>query len=197
MDKPNVEEKVLIERCQQGDLEAFDRLVDKYASWVYQIAFRMTSNREDADDIAQEAFIRAFSAIGKFKQQSAFSTWLYRIAVNVCQDELKRRKRAPQPMSTLQADDDSEDLTDQIAADQSSDPAEIVEAKERQRAVQQAIDSLPEHHRIVIILRDLQGLSYEEIAQVLGGRVGTVKSRINRARLALREKLEPDMELFR
>ena len=192
-----MEENTLIERCQQGDLKAFDRLVDKYASWVYQIAFRMTNDRDDADDIAQEAFIRAFSAISKFKQRSSFSTWLYRIAVNVCHDELKRRKRAPQPMSALQSEDDSEDPIAQLAANESSDPAEIVEARERQRAVQQAIGSLPEHYRMVLILRDLQGLSYEEIAQVVGDRVGTVKSRINRARLALREKLEPNMELFR
>jgi RNA polymerase sigma-70 factor (ECF subfamily) len=186
-------ETALIERCQQGDAAAFDALVQQYSSWVYNLAYRLTGNPDDAEDVAQEAFVRVFKAIRRYRRSAAFSTWLYRVVTNVCLDELKRRGRRPVPMS--QSGDADSDPPE--AADPMADPAEIAERRERQAVIQRAIASLPRQQRAVLVLCDVQGMSYEEAAEVLGAKVGTVKSRLNRARLALKARLEPVMELVR
>jgi len=187
------QEAALIERCQRGDVGAFDALVARYSSWVYHLAYRMTGDPDDAEDVAQEAFVRVFKAIRRYRRGAAFSTWLYRVVMNACLDELKRRQRRPVPLSAVV----EPDAPPPEQADPSADPLAIAQQRERQAAIRRAIASLPAHHRAVLVLCDLQGMSYEEAAQVIGARVGTVKSRLNRARLALKDRLEPVMELVR
>jgi len=186
-------ENVLIERCQRGDTLAFDRLVERHGQWVYNLAYRMIGDRDEACDIAQEALVRAFAAIKRFRRGSSFSTWLYRVTTNVCLDEIKRRQRRPPPASSL--------ITDEAIPADAPDPApgveERVQRRERHEVVHRAIASLPVHHRLPLVLYELQGCSYEEIATITGANVGTVKSRLNRARLALKEALQPHLELLR
>jgi len=134
-----------------------------------------------------------FKAIRRYRRGAAFSTWLYRVVMNACLDELKRRQRRPVPLSAVV----EPDAHPPEQADPSADPLAIAQQRERQAAIRRAIASLPAHHRAVLVLCDLQGMSYEEAAQVIGARVGTVKSRLNRARLALKDRLEPVMELVR
>lgn len=187
------ETSALISRCQQGDLEAFDRLMELHQSRIYNLAFRMTGSREDAYDITQDTFLRAYNALPRFRGESSFSTWIYRIGCNICLDEIKRRSRQKVRVisSTVQTEAGGEeyDLIDRTG-DSSSDPQEIYEQRERQRLIQKTIATLPEHHRSVVVLCDLQGEPYEEIAQILGISIGTVKSRLNRARLTLKSRLE-------
>jgi RNA polymerase sigma-70 factor (ECF subfamily) len=192
----------LVARAKQGDRAAFDLLVERYTPRVFNLALRITGSREDAEDCVQEAFVRAFTALQRFRGEAAFSTWLYRVALNVANDESRRLKNRPLRASELSGADPDDPAPDLDRFARSSDPGEhdpeeaAVES-ERRRVVLGAIRSLPEHHRTVIVLYDLQGLSYEEIGQVLGARVGTIKSRLSRARLALKERLEPHLELLR
>lgn len=186
-------EALLIERCQQGDTVAFDRLVEQHGQWVYNLAYRMIGDRDEAEDVAQEAFVRAFTAIKGFRRGSSFSTWLYRVAANVCLDEIKRRRRRPAPASALMSDDDQPP----DPPDPAPDAAAQVEAAERRELVRRAIAALPAHHRLPLVLYDLQGCSYDEIAGIMKTNIGTVKSRLNRARLALKQALEPHLELLR
>lgn len=190
-------EQALIERCQRGDKQAFDALLARYETQVYNLAYRLMGNPDDARDLAQEAFLRMYKALPHFRGGSAFATWLYRIVTNLCLDEMKKRRRRPQLVDEPIGEDDenAEPLVERIA-DEKASPDEVALSHERQRLVQAAISSLRRHHRAVLVLYDLQGCSYSEIADVLKVSVGTVKSRLNRARLALKEKLEPYRELF-
>lgn len=188
-------EEELVRRFQHGDDRAFDRLVETCSPRVYNLAYRLVGNADDAQDLAQEAFVRVYHALPKFKWESAFSTWLYRIVSNACYDELKRRRRRPSTMTDItpegyDGESPAELLTDGATA------ADPVLQRERQQAVQQAITQLPEPFRLVLVLYDLRGLSYQEIADVLQQNMGTVKSRLNRARGLLREKLGAQRELF-
>ncbi|MBI3947474.1 MAG: sigma-70 family RNA polymerase sigma factor [Armatimonadetes bacterium] len=189
------DDAVLIARSKQGDREAFDRLIERYSTQIYNFAYRMSGNREDAEDIYQDAFIHAFNGIKNFRSDAAFSTWLYRIVRNVYLDEQKRR-RSRQFISleeSIETDDGS------IARDVQDDgptPDEIAEQNQRRRAVRQAIALLPDRQREIIILYELQQCTYEEIADVLQINVGTVKSRLNRARRSLRDRLLAFKELF-
>lgn len=198
----------LVARARQGDREAFDGLVELYTPQVYNLALRITGSREEAEDCAQEAFLRAFSALRGFRGEAAFSTWLYRVAVNVANDAVKRRARQLavelRPLSASElagsgSEDDPPELGDLARRDGTppNPPEQAVLQQQRRRAVLQAIRSLPEKHRTVIILHDIQDLSYDQIALVTKTRVGTVKSRLNRARLALKDLLVPQMELLR
>jgi len=191
-------EDLLIQRCQGGDTTAFDRLVERHGQWVYNLAYRLVGDRDEAQDLAQEAFVRAFVAIRKFRRGSSFSTWLYRVTTNACLDEIQRRRRRPPPTSALghpRSGSDDSPLAD--PPDPAPDVARHVEATERQEVVRRAIASLPLHHRLPLTLCDLQGCSYEEVAAITDTNIGTVKSRLNRARLALKEILEPHLELLR
>lgn len=181
-------EVVLIERCRKGDLAAFDELVGMYEKKAYNLAYRMTGNHEDASDVAQEAFLRVFNSLGDFRGDASFSTWLYRIVSNVCWDELRRRRRhfaasLDEPVATEEGG-----YVRQVM-DHSPGPEESLERKELQAVVQEGINELSPDHRFAVILRDIKGLSYEEIADILDCSLGTVKSRLNRARNALKEKL--------
>ncbi|MGQ9454338.1 MAG: sigma-70 family RNA polymerase sigma factor [Armatimonadota bacterium] len=190
-----LDECTLIERCKAGDTAAFDELVRRFEKRVFNCALRMTGNYNDACDVAQEAFIRAFHSIRTFRGDAKFATWIYRIVTNVYLDERKKLRSHP----TLSIDDtielDENSVTRQIE-DTNPTPDEIVESKEKMRSLQKAINSLPDYQRIIITLYHGQHKSYEEIAQILNLPIGTVKSRLNRARLAIAEILGSEPELF-
>ena len=192
-----VEEQELecIRRCQQGDPQAFEEIVKLYEKRIYNLSFRMMGNHEDANDLAQEAFIRVYHSIEQFRGDARFSTWLYRIATNVCLDELRKRSRRQtesldEPVPTA----DGEVLRE--IPDWANNPEEELDRSEIQNMVQRGIQALPDEQRTALILRDLQGHTYEEIAEILDISLGTVKSRINRGRMALKGLFEKDRELL-
>ena len=183
----------LIQRCKKGDREAFNVLFSKYQSQVINTAYGMLSDKEDAFDAAQEVFIRVYRNIDSFKEQSSFTTWLYRITVNVCSDILRKRQRNSDIISINSFTDDNKDFD---IPDESPTVEENMEISERQNAVREAISDLKEEYRTVITLCDIEGMSYDEISEIINIPAGTVKSRINRARNALKKKLMKKRELF-
>jgi RNA polymerase sigma-70 factor (ECF subfamily) len=195
--KPAVsaEERAIIERCKRGDLAAFNELVKKYEKQVYNFAYRLTGNYDDANDVAQEAFLRVYNAINSFRGDASFSTWLFRITTNVFLDERKRARAHPHSSLDEYVDLEESSVSRQIE-DTSPTPDLVTEGKERAEILQDAIQSLPEYQRAVVTLYHTQQKSYEEIAEIMDQPIGTVKSRLNRARLALKEKLTPLRELF-
>lgn len=185
----------LIKRCQKGERDAFNELVEKYQSRVVNIAYGMLSDREDAYDAAQEVFVKIYKNINGFRGGSSLSTWIFRIVSNVCNDMLRKRQRAAVTVSLSGAQQD-EDGKDIDVTDDAPSPDELLELDERQRAVRLAISELRAEYREIITYSDIEQLSYEEIADILKCPVGTVKSRLNRARGALKKKLLKDKELF-
>ena len=185
----------LAARARDGDQDAFEQLVRDNEKRIYTLALRMTGSREDALDLAQDAFFQAWKALPTFQGESSFATWLYRLATNLCLDHLRTQKRRTQSMGPALSLDDEENGPVQVA-DQQLQPQEAVERSERRRALERGLGSLPDHHRQVLIMRELSGLSYQEIAQVLDLDLGTVKSRIARARLSLRKILLEDGNFF-
>jgi len=188
-------EKHLLERAKKGDIAAFELLVEGYQKKAFNIAYRMLGNYDDANDLVQETFIRIFKSIKNFKEQSSFSTWVYRITTNVCLDELRKRKNKNFVSIDEDIKLDDSDVKRQIESDAPT-PEETLERKEIKKIVGDAIGELSEEHRLVVVLRDIQGFSYEEIARITKCPEGTVKSRINRARQALKEVLKTKRELF-
>lgn len=187
----------LIARCGEGDRTAFDELVERYQTKVYNLAFRLLGDPDEAADAAQEAFLRVYRGLDSFHGGSALTTWIYRIVHNLCLDEMKKKRRRPQIVADpADSDDESGDSLLERFGDETDEPQTELLADERRRLVREAILRLRPHHRDVLVLYDLQGFSYNEIAEVLETNVGTVKSRLNRARLALARELEPDRELF-
>ena len=191
----SAEEKALIERCKRGDLAAFNDLVRKYEKQVYNFAYRLTGNYDDANDVAQDAFLRVFNAIGSFRGDASFSTWLFRITTNVFLDERKRAKAHPQASLDEYLELGESSVTRQIE-DPSPTPEVVLEESERAQILSKAISDLPEYQRAMVTLYHSQQKSYEEIAEIMDLPIGTVKSRLNRARLALKEKLSGLRELF-
>ncbi len=181
-----MDEASLIRAAQQGDQSAFARLVEANQGRIYSLCYRMTGNSEDAADLTQEAFLNAWRGLGSFGGQAAFSTWLYRLASNACIDFLRREKRR-MALSMTQEEDEEGRQTD--LPDERWAPERELERKELQAAVQEGLSTLSPEHRQVLLLRETEGLSYQEIAQCLSLEEGTVKSRIARARLALKEFL--------
>ena len=177
------QELAVIRRVQRGDANAFEYLVAAYEKNVYNLALRMTGSPEDAEDMAQEAFLKAYSSLGSFRGDSKFSVWLYRIVSNVCLDFLRRQKKR-QSFSLSMEDDDGEQ-TELELPDLSCLPEEELEKKLTRDAVHRGLAQLPEDARQILLLREIQGLSYEEIGETLGLEPGTVKSRIFRARKKL------------
>ncbi len=191
----SAEERALIERCKRGDLGAFNDLVRKYEKQVYNFAYRLTGNYDDANDVAQDAFLRVFNAIGTFRGDSSFSTWLFRITTNVFLDERKKAKSHPQTSLDEYLELGESSVARQIE-DPSPTPEAVLEESERAQILQKAVGDLPEYQRAMVTLYHTQQKSYEEIAEILDLPIGTVKSRLNRARLALKEKLSGIRELF-
>ena len=188
-------EQELVERAKRGDPDAFGQLVTDNEKRIYNLALRMTGSPEDAAELAQEAFLNAWRGLHRFQGESSFATWLYRLATNLCLDHLRAQKRRTQSMGPALSLDDEENVPVQVA-DQQLQPQEAAERSERRRALERGLASLPDHHRQVLIMRELSGLSYQEIAQVLDLDLGTVKSRIARARLSLRKILLEDGNFF-
>ena len=185
----------MIQRLQKGDREAFNELVVQYEKQIINIAYGMLSDREDALDAAQEVFIKVYKNISSFKGQSSLTTWIYRITANVCNDILRKRQRSAKTISLYPSDDDDDNRQGEIA-DTSPTPEAVLEQSEAQRAVREGIASLSDDFRTVITLCDIEGCSYEKASQILGLPQGTIKSRLNRARNALRKKLSEKRELF-
>lgn len=181
---PEVEETVLVRRAQQGDLSAYDDLVRRYQDRIYATIYHMTSNHEDATDLAQEAFIKAFHAIQSFKGGSSFYTWVYRIAVNKTINFLKQRKNKSQ-MSLNDLDLNAEHDPDLVALISEKTPRREVNLTELQEKLNEAMQRLSESHRLVVTLHDVQGLSHEEIAKIMDCNTGTVRSRLFYARQQL------------
>ena len=176
---------ILVIRAQNGDMDAFEELVKKYEGKVYSITSRMLAFSEDSKDAAQEAFLKAYRSLKGFRGDAKFSTWLYRITNNVCLDFLRRRDRRELSLDYETSDGDGETQTLDIPSDINVESE--VEEGEFRGLVQKAINNLPAQHRTMIVMRDVQELSYTEISTLLGLPEGTVKSRINRARRNLRE----------
>ena len=188
-------EKIIIKEAKQGNQEAFEKLITAYERIVYNIAYRMFNNEEDAKDMAQEVFIKVYRNLDKFDEEAKFSTWLHRITVNTCIDEIRKRKgKETSSINELMELDDGE-VGKQYASDEAT-PEEKVVSKEKIKDLESAIESLCEKHKTLIILRDIQGLSYEEITRITGSNLGTVKSRISRARLNLRNIIMKNEELY-
>src|SRR5690625_3321316 len=179
----------LVERVQNGDKSAFDVLVGKYQHKIISLVTRYVNDHAEAMDVAQEAFIKAYRAIGRFRGDSAFYTWLYRIAVNTAKNHLVAQSRRP-PESDIDAQD-AEQYDYESRLKEQETPEGLVERDEVARTIIAAIDELPEDLRTAITLRELEGLSYEEIAQAMECPIGTVRSRIFRAREAIDKKLRP------
>lgn len=179
------EEMDLVRRAQGGDLKAFESLVQMHEMKIYNLALRMTGNPEDAQDLAQEAFLTAFRRLGEFRMESRFSTWMYRLASNLCIDFLRREKRRKTISYPLE---DWEGQAPDIP-DHRHDPHAELERAEQRRMLEAGLCKLSPEHRQILILREISGLTYDEIGAILGLESGTVKSRIARARLRLRQIL--------
>jgi RNA polymerase sigma-70 factor (ECF subfamily) len=184
----SVSEAGLVARCQAGDREAFDALVRIHQDRVYNAIVRFTGDRDRALDIAQKAFLNAFLKIRQFEAKSSFGTWLYRIAINLCISEGRGRKGEPVSLSVVGARA-REEGADFDPPDPGGAPDRPLESRETQAVVQAAIRSLDEEFRAVLVLRDIEDRSYDEIAAVLGVPKGTVRSRLHRARMELKGKL--------
>lgn len=186
----NPSEEALIEKAASGDGAAFTELMSQHEGRMYAVALRMCSNREDAQDCLQDAMLRVYRSLSSFKGQSSFSTWLYRITMNTCLDEIRRRKT--RTAASL------DDLLDSgwSPSDEYDVPEQHAVVSEQRRTIERAISELPEDMRSAVILRDVQGYSYDEIADMLEANIGTVKSRISRGRERLRMILRESKALF-
>ena len=181
------EEQRLIESAQRGDIESFNQLVRLYEARVYNLCYRMLGDSDAAADAAQDTFISAYRNLGRFRG-GLFRSWLLRIATNACYDALRARKRRPSvSLQALGVADDEGGGFD--LPDQGERPDDIALRRELAAAIQRGLAELPEDQRVVIILSDIQGMAYEEIAEVTGANLGTVKSRLSRGRARLRDIL--------
>lgn len=189
-----MEEQELIRQAGQGDESAFEALVKAYEKPVYNLCLRMCGDRDEALDLSQDTFIKAWHAIALFQGDSKFQTWLLRIASNTCIDHLRRKKRR-KTVSLTELDDENQPLERQIA-DYSTDPALLAEKAQDHEAVRAAMDRLPEQDRLILSLRAVEDMSYQEIGTALELPAGTVKSRISRAREKIRRQLDGNLFSF-
>lgn len=188
------EEAALIERVLGGDTDAFEPLVTENQSRVYHLALKMMSDPEDAYDVSQEAFLKAFTSLKSFKGESSFSSWLYRITANLCLDQLRSRKK--QKTAALVYLDDEEAEQELQLPDLRFEPEAETERRELRRAIDRALEKLPAQSRSILLLREASGLSYSEIGETLGLEEGTVKSRLFRARAKLAKILRDEGTFF-
>jgi RNA polymerase sigma-70 factor (ECF subfamily) len=189
------DEKRLIEACIQGEDKAYRELYRRHGQRVYQLAFRYFNNPDDAADITQETFMRIYRSIATYRSEAKLSTWIHRIAVNLCLDELRRRKRNNEMSMDAHLLTEEGEMELQLK-DPSPGPHQQTESLHRMEALKKHLASLPDEQKTAVILRDINNLSYQEIAKILECNLGTVKSRINRGRIALRELLLKEGELF-
>lgn len=184
-------DQVLVERVQSGDVAAFDVLVRKYRERLYGIIYNLTSNREDAADLTQDAFIKAFSSINRFRGNSAFFTWLYRIGVNTALSHLKRNRfRRFFSLEHIQEEGSNAQVLETLAAKHKSEKGALL--SELQEKLNEAMQKLSSKHRTVVVLFEIEGLSHQEIADIVGCSVGTVRSRLHYAK----QQLQADLKQF-
>lgn len=184
-------DQVLVERVQEGDVAAFDRLVHKYRERLYSVIYNLTSNREDAADLTQESFIKAFRSINRFKGKSAFFTWLYRIGVNTTLSHLKRNRfRRFFSLDYMDEEGGHVALVEKLAAKHQSEKGALL--SELQEKLNEALQKLSPKHRTVVVLFEIEGLSHQEIANIVGCSVGTVRSRLHYAK----QQLQADLKAF-
>lgn len=182
-------EEQLIRRAQQGDNGAFEELLLLHQKKVYNLCLRMSANPDDALDLSQEAFLRAWRSLGQYQFEANFSTWLFRLTSNICIDFLRRKKRR-QETSLTESYDDSDEGAELSVPDAQPGPEQQAMTNETKIELARAMEQLSPEHREILQLRVVEDLQYEQIADILGVRVGTVKSRLARARLALRKILK-------
>ena len=183
-------EKDLIRRAKSGDQDAFGQLVLTHQNKVYTLCVHMVTNREEAEDLAQEAFLKAWRSLSSFQEESSFATWMHRLTTNVCLDYLRKQTRRQNISTAVSLDDEESGWSE--PADHTQDPQQQLEQQEQRQVLAKALNELPEHHRRLLIMRELSGLSYQEIADALNMDLGTVKSGISRARERLRKILLRD-----
>lgn len=187
-----LDDRALVTRVQEGDRDAFSTLVVRYQERVYNLVLRGLTDQDAALDVAQEVFLKAYRGLARFQGESQFFTWLFRITMNETITARRRRDRRGRPISLDRTDEDGEKRSDPPAA--TDDPGAAVARRDDQALVQQAIAGLEDEQAEVLLLRDIDGRSYQEIAEILECPLGSVKSRIHRARLALKDKLAPTIE---
>ncbi|HHX65268.1 MAG TPA: sigma-70 family RNA polymerase sigma factor [Chloroflexi bacterium] len=185
-------EEEFVAAAQQGDVHAFNQLVLKHQGLVYNVTYRILRDSERADDATQETFLRGFRALPQFRGGS-FKTWILRIATNCSYDQLRARQRRPATSFDDMVGDDEHNA---LLTDRSEAPESYVERQQLGRLIQEGLDTLPDDQRVAVILSDIQGLSYEEIAESLNIALGTVKSRLSRGRAKMREYLVARKELL-
>lgn len=176
----------LVYRAREGDYAAFEQLFERHRALVYRFAYQMTSRRDDAEDIVQEAFVRAYQNLHRYRDEAKFTTWLLRIVTNLCTDQarMSQRRSALEQQEAMGA-------LDWMTIGETDDPVQNLEADRRKQALRKALNALPAHHRSVIVLRDIEEREYPDIAAVLGCTVGGAKLRVLRARRALRDRIAP------
>jgi len=183
----DVTDQVLIQRCLQGEAAALDQLISRYETKVFAVAYRLTGNRQDGEDLAQETFVRAWRALPNFRGEAALGTWLVTIATNLWRDQQRKHKLPLESMDETVVFEEGE--ARQQWPDQRPGPQEIVEENEMRQQLDQWINSLKPEFKAALVLRDIQGYSYEEVAAITHSSIGTVKSRINRARSYLQGEI--------
>lgn len=176
----------LVYRAREGDYEAFEQLFERHRALVYRFAYQMSSRRDDAEDIVQEAFVRAYQNLHRYRDEAKFTTWLLRIVTNLCTDQARMSQRR-----TALEQQEAMGALDWMTIGDIEDPVQNLEADRRKVALRKALNALPVHHRSVIILRDIEEREYPDIASILGCTVGGAKLRVLRARRALRDRIAP------
>jgi RNA polymerase sigma-70 factor (ECF subfamily) len=195
-DSTEISEVEIIARCKRGDRSAFHMLVERYQRRAYGIAYGMLRNREDALDAAQDAFVKVFRNIESFKGDSSFYTWFYRIVVNVCIDRCRKQKR----MRSVEYDDsykrrdESAGVAPLVGNTRPMHPGAAFESDELGKVLNEALGKLSENHRTILLLREVEGMSYDDIADSMGCNIGTVMSRLHHARKNLQKTLKPYLE---
>ena len=179
-------DSALVIKARQGDFDAFEKLFDRHRLLVYRFAYQMTSRRDDAEDIVQEAFVRAYQNLHRYRDEAKFTTWLLRIVTNLCTDQARMQVRR----NALEQQEAAGAL-DWMTNEESEDPVQNLEAERRKVAIRKALNALPVHHKTVIVLRDLEEREYPEMASILGCTVGGAKLRVLRARRALKDRVAP------
>ena len=190
----NIDDAVLVEKCQQGDQDAMETLIIRYQNRIYNVILKICANTDDAAELTQETFVKALENINKFKGKSSFYTWTFRIAVNTTINYCKKNVKLG--IHSLDAEIESKDgqakamLKQILIDDNCPDPADIAQSKELTGLIIKAMTRLDDNHRTIIVLRDIEDMNYDNIAEVLNIELGTVKSRLSRARSNLREIME-------
>jgi len=194
---PGQDKQDLIARCQEGDRQAFDELVARYQRYVFNIIYQHLGPTDQLEDIAQEVFLRIFKFIGSFRREASLESWIYKVTLNYIRSHLRKQSLQRRMLIQERAnDDDGPELLERLPATRHADPAETIVPQQIAEQIRKAVYSLKPIYRDVLIMRELQEMSYQEIADILGISIGTVKSRISRARELVREMIGPNVLEF-